>query len=269
MRIGSTIRPVDKSDEDQKATVKSEEEMGTASSATPYSSIEEGQGQPVRKEVLPGGGKLGETKKKEVPITEKATESVPPQSVAPTKNEEPEWWEPQPGPHGPPDYEGSMVKKTIERLEKLDKSLGEYFAKVEKNIIETNVESGAIIATGIRSFIGNQSAKELMKMTDSLTLKTWIKSGLKGAKMGISTFPVAETFATALLTSLYHWALLTFSYETGVAIGSLISSAPVYGSEKTIGQWWGDKTGEAIERIQNTPLVEFKIDDGFNMFESR
>jgi hypothetical protein len=68
----------------------------------------------------------------------------------------------------------------------------------------------------------------------------WASGGFGGAIMEGVAFTSVETGLIVSGAAVFNFALVSTSYETGVLIGSFISEIPVYGADKTVGEWWSD-----------------------------
>ncbi len=121
----------------------------------------------------------------------------------------------------------------------------EYWSNVWNNFVTTNTSVPGLLApTGAGIITAGHTAEVL----GTTTLGSWVGSGFSGATLSGATFTSLETGVLVGGTAITNFALTGITWEVGVGIGSLVSAIPVYGTDKTVGDWWGDYFYDLLRR---------------------
>jgi len=112
-----------------------------------------------------------------------------------------------------------------------------YWSNVWNNFKVTNTSIPGVLApTGMGIITAGHTAEAI----GTTTLLSWAGSGFSGASLSGATFTGLETGVLVGGTAVTNFALTGAIWEVGVGIGSLVSGIPVYGTDQSIGSWWGD-----------------------------
>jgi RHS repeat-associated protein len=91
-----------------------------------------------------------------------------------------------------------------------------------ENFKTTNEVIPGILAPPLMGFLtGGKMAEAL----GSITMRQWASMGFRGAVLGGAAFTVLETGVVVAGTAAVNFAYVALAWETGVAIGSIISAA--------------------------------------------
>jgi RHS repeat-associated protein len=130
-----------------------------------------------------------------------------------------------------------------------------YWSNVLTNFTDTNAAIPGALAPSLAPGLGlgMVSSGTTARALNGITAGQYLGSGLRAATLAGTGFTAAETGVIAAGTAAVNYALVSVAWETGVAVGSMISAIPV-GNNQTLSGWVSD-------RMQNFESLGAKIYD--------